>query len=272
MFKLILAGILAIPCFLLTIATAPIIAILSIPSLLLLLFRKEGKENDGPSPSTRNHVIIFGGSKGIGLAIAKECAAKKNLSNLKITILARNKETLDQAKKEICDVADATSTTSVEAISVSVSDYPALEKIAGTIANRDERTVIFNCAGIPYTTNYEEIPIEVYDKLCQTNLLGSIYMTRAFLPHMERGCIVLCSSAVGQVGMFGYSAYAPTKFALRGFAEAMHAELIRSKPGVSIQIAFPMDTDTPGYQEETKMMPEITKVLNADGGVSKPEE
>jgi 3-dehydrosphinganine reductase len=273
MFKLILAGILSIPCFLLTIATAPIIAILSIPSLLLLLFRKEANQNDAPSPSpsTKNHVIVFGGSKGIGLAIAKECAAKKNLNNLKITILARNKEALDRAKKEICDVADTASTTSVEAISVSVSDYPALEKIAGKIVNREERTIIFNCAGIPYTTNYDEIPIEVYDKLCQTNLLGSMYMTRAFLPHIENGCIVLCSSAVGQVGMFGYSAYAPTKFALRGFAEAMHAEMIRSKPGVSIQVAFPVDTDTPGYQEECKMMPEITKILNADGGVSKPE-
>ena len=93
-----------------------------------------------------------------------------------------------------------------------------------------------------------------------------------FLPNIDNGCIVLCSSAVGQVGMYGYSAYAPTKFALRGFAEAMHAEMIRSKPGVSIQLAFPIDTETPGYEEERKMMPEITKILNASAGLAKPEE
>lgn len=275
MFKIILAGILGIPCFLLTAATAPIIAILSIPSLLLLIFRKEETPNDAPTLSssstkpTGNHVIVFGGSKGIGLAIAKECASKTDLGNLKITILARNQETLDRAKHEIGTVAKPG--TTVEAVSASVSDYPALETIAQKIARRDERTILFNCAGIPYTTEYDQIPIGVYDKLCQTNLLGSMYMTRAFLPHMDTGCIVLCSSAVGQVGVFGYSAYAPTKFALRGFCEAMHAELMRSKPGVSIQLAFPIDTDTPGYEKEQKMMPEITKILNDDAGLAKPE-
>lgn len=274
MFKLILAGVLGIPCFLLTAVTAPLIAILSLPSLLLLLFRKKDNQENVPSSSTENtinHVIIFGGSKGIGLAIAKECASKKDLNNLKITILARNKETLDRAKKEICDVA-ATSETTVETISANVSDYAALEKIAGEVAKKGERTIIFNCAGIPYTTDYDKIPIEIYEKLCRTNLLGSMYVTRAFLPYIDKGCIVLCSSAAGQVGVFGYSAYAPTKCALKGFAEAMHSEMIRSKPGVSIQLAFPIDTDTPGYQEEIKTMPEITKILNADAGLAKPED
>ena len=160
----------------------------------------------------------------------------------------------------------------MEAISVSVSDFPALEIIAKQIAKKEERTIIFNCAGIPYTVEYDKIPIEMYDKLCQTNLIGSMYVTRAFLPHIDNGCLVLCSSAAGQVGMYGYTAYSPTKFALRGFAEAMHAELIRNKPGVSIQVAFPIDTDTPGYQEEFKMMPEITKVLNDTAGLAKAEE
>ena len=269
MFKLILAGLFGIPCFLLTIVTAPIIAILSVPSLLLLLFRKEC--NRSSTNIQRNHVIVFGGSKGIGLAIAKECASMKNLGNLKITIIARNTDHLDRAKKEISGVLD-TSTTIVDSISANVSDFPALEKISKQITNREERTIIFNCAGIPFTTEFDDIPIATYDKLCQTNLLGSMYITRAFLPNIDNGCIVLCSSAVGQVGMYGYSAYAPTKFALRGFAEAMHAEMIRSKPGVSIQLAFPIDTETPGYEEERKMMPEITKILNASAGLAKPEE
>ena len=89
---------------------------------------------------------------------------------------------------------------------------------------------------------------------------------------MDNGCIVLCSSALGQVGMYGYTAYSPTKFALRGFAEALHAELVKSKPGVSIQLAYPVDTETPGYSEELKMMPELTKLLNDTGGLAKPKE
>ena len=272
MLRIIIAGLLGIPCLLVTMATAPIIAILSIPSLLLLVFRKEGGDAHSSTAKT-THVVVFGGSKGIGLAIAKECAVKKNLgNNVRITILARNKETLERAKEEICSLVVAGSTTIVEAISANVSDYPALETIAKKIAKPKERTVVFNCAGIPYTLEYDKIPIEVYEKLCQTNLLGSMKISRAFLPHMENGCIVLCSSALGQVGMYGYTAYSPTKFALRGFAEALHAELVKSKPGVSIQLAYPVDTETPGYSEELKMMPELTKLLNDAGGLAKPKE
>ena len=270
MIRLILAGILGIPCFLLWLATAPLIAILSIPSLLLLVFRKEGATSSSKKPT---HVVVFGGSKGIGLAIAKECASKKLGGSLKITILARNQELLDKAKQEILSVAaTAEPSTTVEAISANVSDHASLESIAKKIANLNERTILFNCAGIPYTLEYDRIPIEIYEKLCKTNLLGSMYISRAFLPHMEDGTIVLCSSALGQVGMYGYTAYAPTKFALRGFAEALHSELVKSKPGVSIQLAFPVDTDTPGYEEELKTMPEITKQLNDAGGLAKPEE
>jgi len=268
MLKIILASILGMPCLLVTVMTAPILAILSIPSLLLLLFRKD--QNDVSTTAT--HVIIIGGSSGIGLAIAKECARKKNV--LKTTILARNKTKLDEAKKDISKEASyvASTTIQVEAISVSVTDYSALENISRQITNKEERTIIFNCAGISYTTEYDRIPIEIYDMLVQTNLIGSMYVTRAFLPHMVNGCLVFCSSAAGQVGMYGYTAYSPTKFALRGFAEALHAELIRSKPGVSIQVAFPVDTDTPGYVEEEKMMPEITKVLNATAGLARSED
>ena len=99
-----------------------------------------------------------------------------------------------------------------------------------------------------------------------------MYVARAFLPHMSTGCIVFCSSAAGQVGMYGYTAYAPTKYAIRGFAETLHMELLMTKPKVSVQVAFPVDTNTPGYQEEKQMMPEITKKLNANAGLACPDE
>lgn len=84
--------------------------------------------------------------------------------------------------------------------------------------------------------------------------------------------LLLCSSAAAQAGVYGYAAYSPTKYALRGFAETLHAELIRSRPGVNLQIAFPADTNTPGYEEESKMMPAITKILNESAGLSDPNE
>ena len=85
------------------------------------------------------------------------------------------------------------------------------------------------------------------------------------------GRIVITSSAAGQVGVFGYSAYSPTKYALRGYAEALHAELV-PYPNIYVQLAFPADTNTPGYEKEAEMMPPVTKALNESAGLADPNE
>jgi 3-dehydrosphinganine reductase len=280
LFKIVVAGLLGLPCLLVTAAVAPVIAILSIPPLLLLVFRQHHNEESAMTAmlSIPDHVIVVGGSSGIGLSIAKECAIQ---GIKKITILARTQKRLDEAKAEIEAVCktNSHSTTTVQTFSVSVSDYQAVEKAANHIMGtdkrqqqKDERVVLFNCAGISYTADFENIPIDVYRKLIDTNQLGAMYVARAFLPHMHHGCIVFCSSAAGQVGVYGYTVYSATKCALRGFAQTLHMELIRSKPGVSVQIAFPVDTDTPGYEVERAMMPEITKILNENAGLETPED
>jgi 3-dehydrosphinganine reductase len=282
MLKIILAGILGLPCLLFIALVAPIIFILSIPPLLLLLYRKS--DNNHPMKTKTStasttvelpiHVIVVGGSSGIGLSIAKESAQRGTVA--KVTILARNQERLNQAKAEIEKASSSTtaSPSQVQAVSVCVTDYTAVEKAAHQIFGKtnasQERVILFNCAGIPYTSEFESIPIDVYTKLIETNQLGAMYVTRAFVPHMEQGCIVFCSSATGQLGVYGYTIYSSTKFALRGFAETLHAELMRLKPGVSVQIAFPVDTATPGYEVESKMMPAITKQLNANAGLLQP--
>jgi 3-dehydrosphinganine reductase len=64
------------------------------------------------------------------------------------------------------------------------------------------------------------------------------------------GRILFVSSQAGQIGIFGYTAYSATKFALRGFAEALQMEL---KPyGIYVTLSYPPDTDTPGFKEELK--------------------
>lgn len=74
----------------------------------------------------------------------------------------------------------------------------------------------------------------------------------------KQGHIAFVSSAAGQCAIWGYSAYSPSKFALRGFAEALHMELLPYKIGVSI--LFPPNTNTEGFQEELKEMPEEVKI------------
>lgn len=60
------------------------------------------------------------------------------------------------------------------------------------------------------------------------------------------GRIAFVSSAAGQLGIYGYSAYAPAKFALRGFAEALQMEL--EPYNIAITVLYPPNTDTEGFQ------------------------
>ena len=97
--------------------------------------------------------------------------------------------------------------------------------------------------------------------------------TRVIAPHMASnggGTIVLTSSAAGQVGIYGYTAYTPTKFALRGFAESLLMEL--APFDVHVQIAFPPNTDTPGFEKENKFKMEECKRMEDGAGLFQPEE
>ena len=69
---------------------------------------------------------------------------------------------------------------------------------------------------------------------------------------------ILYSSAVAFCGMVGYSAYAPTKFALRGLADCLRNELVGS--GVKVSIFYPSNMDTPGFAVENKTKPAETSV------------
>ena len=273
MLQLLAAGALSLPALLVAVLTAPVVALLSIPSLLLLKYRKPHP----PKSVIPDHVVITGGSSGIGFALAKECVVHNSRAGggdgiSKITILARNQTKLDKAKKELETlVKEQNKNIQIRAISVSVSDYKALDKVAKELVAPEESLTLFNCAGYCHPGYWEDIPPEQYQSMVNTNQLGSMYATRAFLNYMTSGLIVLCSSAAGQVGVFGFTGYAPTKYALRGFAEALHQELCM-KP-INVQLVFPIDTDTEGYQVELELTPAETKAISDDaGGLSKPED
>ncbi len=107
----------------------------------------------------------------------------------------------------------------------------------------------------------------------KTNYLGTVYCTKSVVDSMKSrrtGRIVFISSQAGQIGIFGYTAYSPTKFALKGFCDCLQMEL---KPyNVRMTLVFPPDVDTPGLKEENKHKPLETKLLAEDSGVLKPEE
>jgi short-subunit dehydrogenase len=100
------------------------------------------------------------------------------------------------------------------------------------------------------------------------NYLGTLHLVRAVLPAMRArgwGRLVVVASGAALVGLYGYTSYAPSKYAVRGLAEALRSELVPD--GVAVSAVYPPDTDTPGYREEVRLRPEVTSRLAAGGGL-----
>lgn len=218
------------------------------------------------------HVVITGGSKGIGKALALRVAGQ----GADVTLMARNKEALQAAQAEIISQSGKNTGQKVEIESVDLAEN--FEKVQASIESAVKKIgkpvdVLINCAGMSVPGTFEDVDIAVFEHLMRVNYLGSVYPTRAVVPSMKRqGCgrIVFVSSQAGQLGVFGFSAYSPTKFAIVGLAQVLSMEL---KPyDIHVTVAYPPDTDTPGFKEENKGKPEETCLISETSGLFQPDQ
>ena len=209
------------------------------------------------------HVVITGGSSGIGLAVAQQIVklSKKQPQNTedaslmkrRITLIARGLPNLKQAKELLekeaaIGLSDSSSSIEIRIVSLDVADDAKVQSVLKSEFDDVAPTMLFNVAGTSISGYVESTPSEMYEKMMRINYMGTVNVTRACLPYLRRsgkgGAIAFTSSAAGQVGVFGYTAYSPSKFALSGFVEALNMEI--SPDRISTTIAFPPDTDTPG--------------------------
>ncbi|MFH1130872.1 MAG: SDR family oxidoreductase [Pseudomonadota bacterium] len=206
----------------------------------------------------RKKVFITGGSSGIGKATAKKLATLGS----SVCIAARDNNRLMQALDEIKGVAAAEDQV-FEAIQLDVRNKLAVEEAAQkVIAKLGGLDILINNAGISHPGYVQEIPDHVFDAMMQVNYFGTVHVTRAFLRHFvgqKSGHIANVSSLLGFMGVFGYTAYAASKFAVAGFSDALRQELLPHNIGVSV--LFPADTDTPQLHEEDKIKPPETKAI-----------
>lgn len=227
------------------------------------------------------HILITGGSSGIGLSIA-EIFVTEYLPHLQqLTIVARDKRQLDKAQKHLEQLIETAQSKisnrlsvpkpKVHVLSLDVSIASDVStKIAAYIQTFGTPTMLLNVAGTSAAGVMEDTDIATYQHLMNVNYFGSVSITKSILPHMKKqrvGAIAFTSSAAGQIGLFGYTAYSPTKFALRGLAEALAMEV---RPyNISVTVVYPADTDTPGYsiENEPGKKPKETILLEQSGGL-----
>ncbi len=142
-------------------------------------------------------------------------------------------------------VADVTDTQALEAAAV---------KIEASLGPID---VWVNNAGIGFYGTFAEVPEDAFRRVIDVNLHGTVNGTRVALTRMRahnHGTIVQILSAISYRGVPLQSAYSTTKYGLRGFTEALRAELINEGSAVHVTMVHPPAVNTPFYSHAGSVM------------------
>jgi NAD(P)-dependent dehydrogenase (short-subunit alcohol dehydrogenase family) len=189
--------------------------------------------------------VVTGAGSGIGRALARELAAAgsalalADIDEAGLEETAESIETNGAARAKAGRALDAAAknepliTTHV----VDVAQEESVKSLAADVRARHGRvTLLVNNAGVALHGSFEEISLDDFRWLVEINFWGAVYGVKYFLPLLKReprAHIVNLSSAFGIIAPPGQTAYSASKFAVRGFSEALRHELEGSKIGVS---------------------------------------
>lgn len=195
-------------------------------------------------------VVITGASSGIGRCTAAHFARR----GWRVGLVARGEENLDATRK---DVVTAGGTASVAL--ADVADSAQLEAAATHIeAELGPIDVWINNAGVSVYGKFMDIPEEEFRRVTEVNYLGTVNGTRVALKRMlprDKGTVVQILSAIAYRAVPLQSPYSGSKYALRGFTEAVRSELVNDNSQVHLTMVHPPAVNTPFYNHATSHMP-----------------
>jgi NAD(P)-dependent dehydrogenase (short-subunit alcohol dehydrogenase family) len=176
-------------------------------------------------------VVITGGSRGLGLAIASRFAKEQ----VRLVLASRHIGELQQAQAKLLAAHPHLKPEDFYLVAADLTHREECERlIAEAIARFGRIDVLVNNAAVIEVGPIESQTLEIFERTMQINFFAALYTTWAALPHMRsqtplsgsrRAAIVNISSIGGKIAVPHMLPYSSAKFALVGFSEGLHAEL-----------------------------------------------
>ena len=176
-------------------------------------------------------ILLTGASSGIGEALAREFAVRR----AQLLLLARRTDRLQALAKELDPTGQR---VLVQACDVTI-DGDNERAVAFAVQRFGRVDIAIANAGFGVAGAFEKLTLDDYRRQFETNVFGVLRTARASLEALKatHGGLVIMGSVAGHICMAGASPYGMSKFAIRGWAESMHAELHHS--GIAVTLISP---------------------------------
>ncbi len=202
-------------------------------------------------------VVVTGASSGIGRATALRFARK----GATVVLAARREEPLQDLARECHRVGGRGL-----AVPTDVTDPDAVEALARTAGERLGRLDVWvNNAAVGMWAPFEDVPMEDFRRVIETNLFGYVHGARAALLHFRetgRGVLINNASILGTVAAPWASAYVVSKHGVRGLGMSLRQELaLDGAKGIHVCTVMPGTIDTPFFQHSANYTGRAVKAM-----------
>ena len=208
--------------------------------------------------------VVTGASKGIGYAIAAALAQ----AGANVVLCARSAEDVARACREL----EGKGQGRVVGVTCDMRVYDEARRLIGRAVEEFDRIdILVNNAGVGVFAPIDELSVDDWHRVIETNLNGVFYASHAAIPHMKEkgsGWIINVASLAGKNPFAGGAAYNASKFGLVGFSEAMMMDVrhygIRVSYIMPGSVATWFNDHTPNEADAWKIQPEDVAQIVVD--------